>query len=143
MTQVYFIFRMWHAGSNLLNSLMTTMVLEAEEEVAVIWSRPYRNIFFLTFASRADIGSSIRMRDLSAYTALAKLILAFYPPLRVIPFSPISVSSPAGRISRSLLSQQILIVSLYFARSKSSPKSRRKPLENLKFLFIFAPSLKV
>ncbi len=63
----------------------------------------FLNIFFLTLASRADIGSSMSIISLSEYTALARLTLAFWPPLRFIPFSPISVRSAAGNISRSLV----------------------------------------
>jgi hypothetical protein len=67
-------------------------------------------IFFLTLASKADIGSSIKYISLSEYTALARLILAFYPPLKLIPFSPISVRSPAGSKVRSLCRSHDLIV---------------------------------
>jgi len=57
------------------------------------------------------MGSSRRIKSRSAYTALAREILAFWPPLKLMPFSPISVSSPSGRISKSRSSSQILIVS--------------------------------
>ena len=39
------------------------------------------------------------------YTARASDILAFCPPLRVTPFSPTSVMSPAGRICRSCINR--------------------------------------
>lgn len=38
----------------------------------------------------------------SEYKALAKLILAFYPPDRVWPLSPIIVLTPKGIVSISL-----------------------------------------
>jgi hypothetical protein len=71
----------------------------------------FTKIFFFTFASKADSGSSINIISLSAYVALAKLILAFCPPDKLIPFSPISVRSPLGKISRSLVNSQVLMQS--------------------------------
>ena len=71
------------------------------------------NIFFLTLASNAAKGSSIRNISLDEYKALARLTLAFYPPDKLTPFSPISVASPAGNISRSLVNSQTLMHSLY------------------------------
>ena len=39
----------------------------------------------------------------AAYTNLATLTRCFCPPLRLMPFSPISVLSPPGRMSMSCL----------------------------------------
>lgn len=47
-----------------------------------------------TLASTADNGSSNKYISASSYNALAKLNLAFYPPDKVSPFSPIIVLSP-------------------------------------------------
>lgn len=44
-----------------------------------------------TCTSTALSGSSNKIISGSSYTALAKLILAFYPPDKLIPFSPIIV----------------------------------------------------
>ena len=79
-------------------------------------SRPQNtclNIFFFTFESSAEIGSSIKQISELPQTARARLTLAFYPPDRLIPFSPISVISPAGRISKSLINQHAFSVSKY------------------------------
>lgn len=59
------------------------------------------------------MGSSINIMSLFEYTALANDTLAFYPPDKLIPFSPISVKSPAGKISRSLSNSQSNITYLY------------------------------
>ena len=39
--------------------------------------KTFLKIFLRTFASKAEMGSSIRIKLLSAYTALARLTLAF------------------------------------------------------------------
>ena len=51
----------------------------------------FSKINFPTWASTALKGSSKIIISLYEYIALAKLSLAFYPPERLIPFSPISV----------------------------------------------------
>ena len=45
------------------------------------------------------------------YAARARETRAFCPPLRLMPFSPISVSSPFGSISRSGSRQHALTIS--------------------------------
>mmetsp|Transcript_18265 Transcript_18265/g.18339 ORF Transcript_18265/g.18339 Transcript_18265/m.18339 type:complete len:84 (+) Transcript_18265:2460-2711(+) len=49
-----------------------------------------------TWASTADRGSSSRYISAFRYTALARATRAFCPPDRLIPLSPISVSTPPG-----------------------------------------------
>jgi len=52
------------------------------------------------------------MVNFQIYIYLAKLILAFCPPLKVIPLSPTIVSSPSGKYSRSFFSAQTSITYL-------------------------------
>ena len=55
-------------------------------------------ICLLTAASTALRGSSKRYIPALRYTARARPILAFCPPLSVMPLSPTNVLSPLGRI---------------------------------------------
>mmetsp|Transcript_62188 Transcript_62188/g.85478 ORF Transcript_62188/g.85478 Transcript_62188/m.85478 type:complete len:174 (-) Transcript_62188:355-876(-) len=58
----------------------------------------------------------------SAYTARAIATRCFCPPDRLMPFSPISVWSPAGRILRSSSRAQASRIASYLASSKGEPK---------------------
>lgn len=48
----------------------------------------FLKIFLATLESTAERGSSSKYKSVSAYTALAKQILAFCPPLKLEPLSP-------------------------------------------------------
>eukprot|EP00601_Ochromonadales_sp_CCMP2298_P000775 CAMPEP_0173187016 /NCGR_PEP_ID=MMETSP1141-20130122/10460_1 /TAXON_ID=483371 /ORGANISM="non described non described, Strain CCMP2298" /LENGTH=70 /DNA_ID=CAMNT_0014110777 /DNA_START=174 /DNA_END=386 /DNA_ORIENTATION=+ len=60
-----------------------------------------------TCASTAERGSSNTYKSASAYTALARLILAFCPPEMLMPLSPTSVSSYAGHLLMSSTRRQL------------------------------------
>jgi len=60
----------------------------------------------LTWASKAANGSSISMTSHFANKAQAIETQLFWPPERLIPFSPISVKSPPSSIYKSLKSWQ-------------------------------------
>mmetsp|Transcript_64903 Transcript_64903/g.107715 ORF Transcript_64903/g.107715 Transcript_64903/m.107715 type:complete len:110 (+) Transcript_64903:1920-2249(+) len=59
-----------------------------------------------TCASRADSGSSNTTTSAQAYRARAMETRCFCPPLKLMPFSPISVRSRSGRIARSCSSPE-------------------------------------
>mmetsp|Transcript_56341 Transcript_56341/g.164696 ORF Transcript_56341/g.164696 Transcript_56341/m.164696 type:complete len:219 (+) Transcript_56341:2281-2937(+) len=75
-----------------------------------------------TCASTAASGSSSSTRPprFEASTALARATRAFWPPDSVRPFSPISVASPAGRISRSRARAAASRAAAYLASTFSS-----------------------
>jgi len=73
------------------------------------------NKFIPTYASKALKGSSKIYISESLYIALAIEILAFWPPDKLRPFSPISVLSPFGRVNKSGSSWHIDIIFLYFS----------------------------
>eukprot|EP00755_Sulcionema_specki_P013132 Sspe_Gene.8696::Locus_2941_Transcript_1_1_Confidence_1.000_Length_4731::g.8696::m.8696 len=72
------------------------------------------NSFLPTYASTAERQSSRRYTSASVNTALASATRAFWPPLRLIPFSPISVRSPWGRLLRSSTSSVACTTLSYF-----------------------------
>ena len=59
------------------------------------------NICLPTSLSTALSGSSNKKTSPSSYKALAKLTLAFWPPLKVTPLSPTMVLSPSANSSKS------------------------------------------
>lgn len=65
-----------------------------------------------TRLSRAENTSSRTRMSGFWYTALAREILCFCPPDRLIPFSPISVRSPFGMAFISYTSEQAVITVL-------------------------------
>ena len=75
-------------------------------------------IFLPTFASRADIGSSNKYISGSLYIVLAKEIRTFWPPDKLIPFSPISVRSFPSKVSKSSLNWHKFRTLLYLTSSK-------------------------
>mmetsp|Transcript_43923 Transcript_43923/g.110237 ORF Transcript_43923/g.110237 Transcript_43923/m.110237 type:complete len:243 (+) Transcript_43923:2157-2885(+) len=74
-----------------------------------------------TWASTADSGSSSRYTSACAYTALASATRCFWPPDRLMPFSPISVSSPAASALRSCVSPHADRVAWYSSGSSGRP----------------------
>mmetsp|Transcript_43922 Transcript_43922/g.110223 ORF Transcript_43922/g.110223 Transcript_43922/m.110223 type:complete len:331 (+) Transcript_43922:1971-2963(+) len=74
-----------------------------------------------TCASTADSGSSSRYTSACAYTALASATRCFWPPDRLMPFSPISVSSPAASALRSCVSPHADRVAWYSSGSSGRP----------------------
>mmetsp|Transcript_6904 Transcript_6904/g.13116 ORF Transcript_6904/g.13116 Transcript_6904/m.13116 type:complete len:120 (-) Transcript_6904:610-969(-) len=74
-----------------------------------------------TWASRADRGSSKMTMSGSEYRARAMLTRCFCPPLRLMPFSPISVLSLSGRIFKSCSSPLAATTWAYFFSSKAAP----------------------
>ena len=81
----------------------------------------FLKIFSATSGSTALNGSSRRTTSAFEYQALARLILAFCPPLVLIPLSPISVSRPLLKILRSWSSQQTSITLFILSSSYSRP----------------------
>mmetsp|Transcript_35727 Transcript_35727/g.81978 ORF Transcript_35727/g.81978 Transcript_35727/m.81978 type:complete len:87 (-) Transcript_35727:1638-1898(-) len=74
-----------------------------------------RRSFLATSESTALRGSSRRSKSAPEYTARAKDTRCFWPPERFTPFSPISVSSPLGRVCKSGSSAHALITASYLA----------------------------
>jgi hypothetical protein len=72
-------------------------------------------IFDPVWASTALKMSSRRYISQSWYTALASWIRCFWPPLRLIPHSPISVWSTNSIISKSFSRQQACMTSEYLS----------------------------
>ncbi|CAL6013608.1 Hypothetical_protein [Hexamita inflata] len=70
-----------------------------------------------TCASTAESGSSSKYISASLQTALARDILALYPPLKVTPLPPTSVRSPALKMAKSGFRQQMSTILLYFSSS--------------------------
>mmetsp|Transcript_42270 Transcript_42270/g.85534 ORF Transcript_42270/g.85534 Transcript_42270/m.85534 type:complete len:292 (-) Transcript_42270:1615-2490(-) len=81
------------------------------------------NSFFPTCASTAASTSSSNSTSGSAYTLRARPTRAFCPPDRLIPFSPISVLSPAGSVSKSGPRQQHSMTSRYLPSLKAFPNT--------------------
>mmetsp|Transcript_19610 Transcript_19610/g.28309 ORF Transcript_19610/g.28309 Transcript_19610/m.28309 type:complete len:97 (-) Transcript_19610:2274-2564(-) len=84
-----------------------------------------------TWESTALRGSSIRYTSARWYTARARATRCFWPPERLIPLSPISVMSPAGRMWRSGRRAQASSTTLYHSWSYGLPNrmlSRRVAL---------------
>ena len=79
------------------------------------------NTSLATCASKAERGSSIMTKSASAYTARAMAHLCFWPPLKVIPFSPICVWSASGRSLRSVNIHAASKASWYFLSECSLP----------------------
>eukprot|EP00965_Chrysotila_dentata_P037539 1248734-Pleurochrysis_carterae.AAC.1 len=84
-----------------------------------------------TCASTADSGSSSRNSEGLPYSARAIEMRAFCPPDTVTPRSPISVSSPFGRLAKSASSAHAATTRLYHSASngrESTTFSRRVAL---------------
>ena len=90
-----------------------------------------------TCASTALRGSSSNTISASEYAARARDTRAFCPPLRLIPFSPISVSSLSGSTSMSGRRQQALTMSLNLGLSDQRSESQNKS-KNTLFPVIFS-----
>mmetsp|Transcript_21038 Transcript_21038/g.49966 ORF Transcript_21038/g.49966 Transcript_21038/m.49966 type:complete len:244 (+) Transcript_21038:429-1160(+) len=91
-----------------------------------------RNRRSRTCASTAASGSSSRYTSASWYAARANATRAFCPPLMLMPFSPISVMSPARSVSRSRSRQHTCKTWSYRWASKGAPSrmlSLRVPLK--------------
>mmetsp|Transcript_4188 Transcript_4188/g.15367 ORF Transcript_4188/g.15367 Transcript_4188/m.15367 type:complete len:177 (+) Transcript_4188:2412-2942(+) len=92
---------MWSAWcTNCSWCVTSSTALSLNTPVSLLRHLPNKS--FATCASKALSGSSITTSSAFAYTALAIAVLCFCPPLNVMPFSPISVSSPRGNKETSL-----------------------------------------
>ena len=75
-----------------------------------------------TYGSTAERGSSSNIISASEYRALARLILALYPPEIFTPLSPIIVSIPFPKSVISLSKQECFIASFSLFSSSYFPK---------------------
>ena len=73
------------------------------------------NILSELIGSTLDIGSSNKYISASLYIALAKLILAFWPPEIFCPLDEISVISPPGNRVKSEINWHISKTFLYLS----------------------------